>query len=76
MVVIASWIRSGLLPQDVIDKMVPGKLAAKRADCAPLAGKSSLNRLELSRPEPSRYHKVSHDPAAIETRFVEVFVDI
>ena len=26
-----------------------GKLTAKRADCAPLAGKSTLNRLELSR---------------------------
>jgi len=28
--------------------LLGGKLAAKRADCAPLAGKSTLNRLELS----------------------------
>jgi hypothetical protein len=35
-----------------------GKLEAKRSDCAPLAGKSTLNRLELSRAEPSRYHKM------------------
>ena len=33
-----------------------GKLAARRSDCAPLAGKSTLNRLELSRPRPTRYH--------------------
>jgi len=34
-----------------------------------------LNRLELSRPEPSRYHKASHDPAAIEGLFVDLFRD-
>src|SRR5215211_7150113 len=32
------------------------KLVARRSDCAPVAGKSTLNRLELSRPEPTRYH--------------------
>ena len=45
------------------------------AGCAPLAGKSTLNRLELSRAEPTRYHKVSHDPAAIESLFVDLFLD-
>src|ERR671926_802508 len=40
------------------------KLAARRSDCAPLAGKSTLNRLELSRPEPTRYHPVNCDGAA------------
>jgi hypothetical protein len=34
-----------------------------------------LNRLELSRAEPTRYHKVSHDPAAIETLFVDLFLE-
>jgi len=52
-----------------------GKLTARRSDCAPLAGKSTLNRLELSRPVPTRYHKVSHDPAAIETLLVDVFLE-
>jgi len=51
--------------------VLAGKLAAKRADCAPLAGKSTLNRLELSRPEPTRYHKISDDAAAIEGLFVD-----
>jgi len=29
--------------------VLAGKLAAQRSDCAPLAGKSTLNRLELGR---------------------------
>ena len=52
--------------------ILAGKLTARRADCAPLAGKSTLNRLELSRAEPSRYHKIGHDAAAIEGLFVRV----
>ena len=55
--------------------VLAGKLAARRRDCAPVAGKSTLNRLELSRPAPSRYHKISHDPAAIEGLFVELFLE-
>jgi hypothetical protein len=31
-----------------------------------VAGKSTLNRLELSRLEPTRYHKISHNPIAIK----------
>jgi hypothetical protein len=49
------------------DPVLAGKLAAKRTDCAPLAGKSTLNRLERSRAEATRDHKVSHHRAAIET---------
>jgi DDE family transposase len=63
------------LRHDPVLAVLAGKLAAKRADCAPLAGKSTLNRIELSRPEPTRYHKVSHDPAAIEMLFVDLFVE-
>jgi hypothetical protein len=63
------------LRHDPVLAVLAGKLAAKRSDCAPLAGKSTLNRLELSRPIATRYHKVSHDPAAIERLFVEVFLD-
>ena len=60
---------------DPVLAVLAGKLEAQRTDCAPLAGKSTLNRLELSREAPTRYHKVSHDPAAIETLFVELFLD-
>jgi DDE family transposase len=31
--------------------------------------------LELGQHEPTRYHKIGHDAAAIETRFVDVFLD-
>ncbi|GGF51494.1 hypothetical protein GCM10011611_67470 [Aliidongia dinghuensis] len=60
---------------DPMMAVLAGKLAARRLDCAPVAGKSTLNRLELSRPAPSRYHKISHDPAAIEGLFVDLFLE-
>jgi len=60
---------------DPVMAVLAGKLEARRADCAPIAGKSTLNRLELSRREPTRYHKISHDPRAIEELFVELFVE-
>src|SRR5246127_2798500 len=63
------------LRHDPVMAVLGGKLAARRVDCAPLAGKSTLNRLELSRPEPTRYHKISYDAAAIEGLFVELFLD-
>src|SRR5690625_1725882 len=55
--------------------LLGGKLEARRQDCAPVAGKSTLNRLELSRTAPSRYHKIIHDPEAIESLFVEFFLE-
>ena len=63
------------LRRDPVMAVLAGKLKARREDCAPIAGKSTLNRLELSRPEPSRYHKITHDPAAIEALFVTLFLD-
>ena len=38
------------LRHDPVLAVLAGKLEARRSDCAPLAGKSTLNRLELSRP--------------------------
>ena len=64
------WLR-----HDPVMAVLVGKLAARRRDCAPAAGKSTLNRLELSRPAPTRYHKISHDAAAIEGLLVELFVE-
>jgi Transposase DDE domain group 1 len=63
------------LRHDPVMAVLAGKLTAHRSDCAPLAGKSTLNRLELSRGEPTRYHKISHDAAAIERLFVDVFLE-
>ena len=63
------------LRHDPVLAVLASKLEAQRIDCAPLAGKSTLNRLELSRAEPTRYHKVSHDPAAIESLPVDLFLE-
>jgi hypothetical protein len=63
------------LRHDPIMAVLAGKLRARRRDCAPVAGKSTLNRLELSRPLPSRYHKISHDESAIEGLFVDLFLE-
>jgi len=63
------------LRHDPVMAILAGKLSARRKDCAPVAGKSTLNRLELSRPEPTRYHKIAHDPVAIEELFVTLFLD-
>jgi hypothetical protein len=60
---------------DPVMATLAGKLAASRADCAPVAGKSTLNRLELSRDEPTRYNKIAADTAAIEALFVDLFLD-
>jgi hypothetical protein len=40
-----------------------------------VAGKSTLNRLELSTPEPSRYHKISYDAEAVDRLFVDLFLE-
>ena len=63
------------LRHDPILAVLAGKLQARRSDCAPLAGKSTLNRLELSRVEPTRYHRIGHDPAAVERLFVALFLE-
>jgi hypothetical protein len=63
------------LRHDPMMAVLAGKLAARRRDCAPVAGKSTLNRLELGRPEPSRYHKIGHDGSAIEGLLVDLFLE-
>jgi hypothetical protein len=47
---------------------------ARREDYALVAGKS-LNRLEPSKLEPTRHHKVSHDRTAIKRLLVDVFLE-
>jgi hypothetical protein len=63
------------LRHDPVMAVLAGKLAAKRADCAPVAGKSTLNRLELSTALPTLYHKIGYQAAAIEALFVTLFVE-
>ena len=54
---------------------VPGRLEAKRPGLAPLAGKSTLNRLEHAPAAVHRYHRIGHDGAAIAELFVDLFLE-
>jgi hypothetical protein len=63
------------LRHDPLMAVLAGKLTTKREECAPVAGKSTLNRLELSTIEPTRYHKISHNPVAIRHVFIDVFIE-
>jgi hypothetical protein len=63
------------LRHDPVLATLAGKLQARRKGCAPLAGKSTLNRLEHAPSEPSRYHKIGHDGSAIEHLFVDLFLE-
>src|SRR5579862_1841097 len=63
------------LRHDPMLAVLAGKLTARREDCAPVAGKSTLNRLELSQLEPTRYHKISHNPIAIKRLLVDLFLE-
>jgi len=64
-----------VLRYDPMMALLAGKLAARRKGCAPVAGKSTLNRLELSRGTATRYHKIGHDGGAIEKLFVDLFIE-
>src|ERR1035438_1458451 len=63
------------LRHDPMMAVLVGKLTTKREECAPVAGKSTLNRLELSKVEPTRYHRISHNPVAIRHLLVDLFIE-
>src|SRR6516225_4633429 len=63
------------LRHDPVMAVLAGKLESRREHCAPVAGKSTLNRLELSRTEPTRYHKIAYQAAAIEALLVRLFLE-
>ncbi|HEY1561480.1 MAG TPA: IS1380 family transposase [Caulobacteraceae bacterium] len=64
------------LRHDPVMAVLAGKLRPRlQKKCAPVAGKSTLNRLELSLPEPSRYKKISYQAEAIEALLVDIFLE-
>ena len=68
------------LRHDPVMAVLAGKLKARRKRCAPVAGKSTLSRLEHAPEEgvafaPPRYHKISHNAGAIEELFVTLFLE-
>src|SRR4030081_4050076 len=52
------------LRHDPLMAVLAGKLKARRKECAPVAGKSTLNRLGVSRVRPKRHHKKRANPTA------------
>jgi Transposase DDE domain group 1 len=63
------------LRHDPVLGLLSGKVEAKRSDCAALAGKSTLNRLEHApRAEDDRYRKLSLDEEAMTRLFVSLFL--
>src|SRR6202044_4071629 len=60
---------------DPVLAVLAGKLEAKRKARAPLAGKSTLNRVEHGGAAPTRYHKIAANAGAIEALFVDLFLD-
>jgi hypothetical protein len=64
------------LRHDPVLALFAEKLEPKRADCAPLAGKSTLNRLEHAPLRADdRYHKIDHDRQALADLVVDLFVE-
>src|SRR6201998_1150788 len=63
------------LRHDPMIAVLAGKLGAGREACARVGGKSTLNRLERSQLEPTRYHKISHNPIAIKRLLVDLFLE-
>ena len=64
------------LRHDPVLGVLGGTLTRKRRDCAPLAGKSTLNRLEhAAKVGSDPYHKITHDPAAIERLFTTLMIE-
>ncbi len=63
------------LRHDPVLGVALGRLEARHGRCAPLAGKSTLNRLEHGGAAADRYRRIAHDGAAIEALFVDLFLD-
>ena len=65
-----------VLRRDPVLALFSDQLEAKHQDCAALAGKSTINRLEHApREGDDRYHKIDHHPQALAGVFVDVFLD-
>ena len=61
---------------DPVLALFSDRLEPRRPDCAPLGGKSTLNRLEHApRDGDDRYRKIAVDRGAVEDLFVDIFLD-
>jgi hypothetical protein len=63
------------LRKDPSFAVLAGKLEAGRGDCAAVAGKSTLNRLEhVAKRHAAKYHKIDCDGSKVEALFVGFFL--
>ena len=61
---------------DPVLALFSDRLEPRRSDCAPLGGKSTLNRLEHApRAADDRYRKIAVNRSALESLFVDLFLD-
>jgi hypothetical protein len=63
------------LRHDPVMAVLAGKLEVTHAKCAPVAGKSTLNRLEHGTTKPTRYSRIAVNPIGVENLFVDLFLD-
>jgi len=64
------------LRKDPTFAVLAGKLAAGREGCEPLAGKSTLNRLEHTpKRNAAKYHKIDCVGSKVDDLFVDVFLE-
>jgi hypothetical protein len=63
------------LRHDPVMATLIGKLRAGREKCAPLAGKSTLNRMELGAGVKDRYKKITFWKDALDELLVKVFIE-
>jgi hypothetical protein len=64
------------LRKDPVLAVLAGKLRARREGCEPLAGKSTLNRLETTpRRDGAKYHRIDFDQAKADDLLIDLFVE-
>jgi len=64
------------LRKDPALAVLAGKLSARREDCEALAGKSTLNRLEMTpKRHAAKYHKIDFDRAKADALLVDLFIE-
>ncbi len=64
------------LRKDPVFAVLAGKLKARREDCEPAAGKSTLNRLErMPKRHGAKYHKIDFDQGKADALLMDMFIE-
>ncbi len=64
------------LRKDPVFAVLAGKLKAHREDCEPVAGKSTLNRLErIPKRHGAKYHKIDFDQGKADGLLMDMFIE-